>query len=296
MIYFAIPGLYENKTANQLFYSMRINHPECFYDDFDFDAFYGNFQFCIWDGGRIFSDYSHATIEEIQSVKQMYNESMKVPMRFIYTNTKIEPKHCYDRFCNIVTEICEDEMNEIVVNSPILEEYLRKTYPKYKYISSTTKCLRNKKDFLNELHNKNYLRICLDYNLNKEKDFLDTLSQEEKDKCEFLINAVCSVGCPNRKKHYDFNSIASLKYNKPYQLNFCNIPGDNLYPYEYTSKIQLTSKDIRTWYAPHGFSHFKIEGRTFPDASHLGNLVRYMVKPEYQLYIITNIYKALENI
>ena len=294
MIYFAIPGLYENKKANMFFYYMKQNHPECFYDDFNFDAFYGNFQVCIWDGGRIFPNYKHATIEEIKDTIQLYNNIMKIPMRFIYTNTKIEKQHCYDRFCNIVTEMCENEMNEIVVNSPVLEEYLRKTYPKYKFISSTTKCLTNKQDFLKELHNEKYIRICLDYNLNKEKDFLFSLNQEEKDKCEFLINAICSVGCPNRKKHYDFNSIASLNYNKLYQLNFCTIPGDNLYPYEYTSKIQLTSKDIREEYALQGFSHFKLEGRTFLPTTHLGNLVRYMVKPEYQLFVITNTLKAVE--
>jgi len=41
----------------------------------------------------------------------------------------------------MVTEICENELNEIVINSPILEDYLRDKYPKYKFISSTTKCL-----------------------------------------------------------------------------------------------------------------------------------------------------------
>lgn len=293
MIYFAIPGMYENLQANQIFYFLKQDHPECFYDDFNFDAFYGNFQFCTWDGGRIFSDYRHATIEDIQYAIQLYNNIMKVPIRFIFTNPNIEQKHCYDRFCNIICEMCENDLNEIVINSPILEEYIRKKYPKYKIISSTTKCLSNKEDFLKELHNENYYRICLDYNLNQNQELLLSLNDEEKEKSEFLINAICAVGCPNRKKHYAFNGESSLTYGKSYQLNFCNIPGDNLYPYDYTKPIQLTPEQIRDWYAPNGFSHFKLEGRTFSYSCHSANLVKYMVKSEYQLYILTQICECI---
>ena len=295
MIYFSIPGLYEHIKTNEIFYELFQNNKQCFYDDFSFDAFYGNFQYCIWDGGRIFPEYHHTTLEDIQKAIQLYNHKMKVPMRFIYTNTKIEPKHCYDRFCNLVTEMCENPMNEIVVNSLVLEDYLRKTYPKYKYISSTTKCLTNKQDFLKELHSEKYSRICLDYNLNKQKEFLNSLNEEEKDRCEFLINATCGPGCPNRKKHYNFNSESSLNYGKTFVLNFCTIPGNNLYPYEEQQKVQISPRELRDWYAPNGFSHFKLEGRTFKFFEHLGNLIYYMVKPEYQLFVFTEILHILES-
>ncbi len=295
MIYFAIPGLYENIRTNEIFYELYKNLPQCFYNDFSFDAFYGNFQYCIWDGGRFFQEYKHSTIEDIQKAMQLYNYKMNVPMRFIFTNTKIEPQHCYDRFCNLITEMCENSMNEIVVNSPVLEDYLRKNYPKYKIISSTTKCLSNKEDLVKELHSEKYFRVCLDYNLNQQKDFLKNLNEEEKDKCEFLINASCGPGCKNRKKHYDFNSESSLNYGKSFFLNFCIIPGNNLYPYEEQKKVWITPKDLREWYEPNGFSHFKLEGRTFKPFVHLGNLINYMVKPEYQLFIFTEVLHALES-
>ena len=291
MINFAISGMYENYTINSILINIFKKERQCFYDDIGFDAFFGNFQMCIWDGGRCFSVQKHATLEKIEEIKNFYNKE-NIPIRFIYTNTKIEPKHCYDRFSNIVTEICENDINEIVVNSPVLEEYLRKTYPKYKFISSTTKCITKKEDLINEL-NKNYFRVCLDYNLNHNFKLLENLSKEQKEKCEFLVNAICISACPNRKKHYDLNSLSSLSYGKIFKLNFCNIPGNNLYPYKETKQTQIQPDEIYSYYSLNNFTHFKLEGRTFDALSHLCNCVKYLVKPEFQLYIISIAWQQL---
>ncbi|MGN1342698.1 MAG: hypothetical protein ACI4VL_05760 [Bacilli bacterium] len=48
----------------------------------------------------------------------------------------------------------------------------------------------------NEINNQNYKFICLDYNLNHNWTFLDSLNPEEKEKTEFLINPICGPGCP----------------------------------------------------------------------------------------------------
>lgn len=283
---YALNGMYSHYEINKILFKVKELHPECFYDDFYIDAVFGNFQFCIWDGGRIFPTYKHATLEDIEAIKKYYNTDLNIPIRFIYTNTKIEEKHLYDRFCNQVTEICEDEKNEIVVNSPYLEEYLRKTYPKYKFISSTTKCILDKEKTKNLLNNQDYYLICLDYNLNYNIEFLKTLSQLQKDKCEFLVNAICGAGCQNRKKHYDLNSIFSLSYGKKYSLSFCNITVENLYPLEKDTRNRLTYNMIKNIYVPLGFKHFKLEGRTFNNLSYICSCIDYMVKPEYQTFII----------
>jgi hypothetical protein len=65
---FAIPGLYENFKINKIFIDFKKNYPECFYEDIKIDAVFGNFQFCIWDGGRIFDKYVHATIEQVKEI------------------------------------------------------------------------------------------------------------------------------------------------------------------------------------------------------------------------------------
>lgn len=285
---YALGGMYSHYKENISIKNIKDIFPDCFYDDFMIDAVFGNFQFCIWDGGRIFPEYYHANLEQISQIRHYYNDILNVPIRFIYTNSKIEPQHLYDRFCNMVTELCENEQNEIVVNSPLLEEYLRNKYPKYKFISSTTKCILDQEKTKELLDNDDYSLICLDYNLNYNFNFLNSLTKEQKDKCEFLINAVCGAGCKMRKKHYELNSVHALTYGKPYNLNFCNIPGNPLYPYKEKCN-RISYQDIKEKYAPLGFKHFKIEGRTFEPVYYINACVEYMVKPEYQIFIATNI-------
>lgn len=289
-----IPGMYENHKLNFAFLDFYNKHKEYFYDDVNFRAAFGNFQYCSWDGGRIFGknlNFAHTTKEQIQDITNIYNNIFDIPIRFVFTNTIIEEKDCYDRFNNIVLDLCQNNINEIVINSPILEEYIRNNYPNYHFISSTTKCLTNLEEVKTEINNPNYDLICLDYNLNKNKNFLESLSQEEKDKTELLVNAICGPGCPNRKEHYKLNSLYALNYGKPYTMRNCSITTSNIFPKE--NSVVITPEEIEQYYLPNGFSNFKLEGRTFSPLDACINLVKYTVKPKYQFYVISEIMKAV---
>lgn len=289
---FAIPGAYENFLINKELIILMQQSPEFFYEDVKIDAIFGNFPYCIWDGGRKFKFYTHATIEEIEAITNFYN-SYNIPLRFIYTNTIIQEENLNDRFCNLVTAICENNLNEIVVNSKVLEDYLRVTYPKYKIISSTTKCLSNIESAINEL-NQDYYRVCIDYNLNYNLEFLKNLSIEQKEKTELLVNATCGVNCQNRSKHYKLNSIAALNYGKDYSLDFCNLQCKHLWPHDVHSTNTVLINDILTTYKNLGIRHFKLEGRSNTPLIHLLNCINYLVKPEYQFLVISIIYSKFE--
>ena len=285
---YMIPGLYENYKINIIFFEFYKYHPEFFIDDINMRAIYGNFQFCSWDGGRIFmGSNSHATKEQIQTLQKIYNNDLNIPMRFVFTNKLIQEKDCHDRFNNIVLELCCNNMNEIVINSPILEKYIRENYPEYKFISSTTKCLTDLENAKKEINNSDYILTCIDYNLNKNYSFLESLSPEEKAKTELLVNAICGPGCPNRAQHYTLNSLYALNYGKLYSMKSCAIEHKNLYPVQ--NKVVINPEEIENYYYPNGFNNFKLEGRTFPAIEHLLNLVKYMVKPEYQMYVIAQL-------
>ena len=188
-------------------------------------------------------------------------------------------------------------MNEIVINSTILEQYIRENYPQYKIISSTTKCITNREEAKKEILNPNYIMTCLDYNLNKDYKFLESLSVEEKAKTELLVNAVCGPGCPHRADHYTLNSQYSLNYGKPFAMRGCYITYNNLYPFK--NNVIITPEELKDYYEPNDFSYFKLEGRSFSAISHLCNLIKYMVKPEYHLYVIaqlTDIYNKSRDI
>ena len=54
-----------------------------------------------------------------------------------------------------------------------------------------------------------------DFRLNKQMDQLDTLTQIQKDKVEFLCNECCWFGCKDRKNCYEAVSRRNLGVNAP---------------------------------------------------------------------------------
>ena len=285
MINFMLPGMYEHVELNLRFIQLLKTNPEFFYDNVKIGAAYGNFQFCIFDGGRIFSNYRHTCTEEMENIVKAYND-LDVPVRLVFTNPMLQEKHFKNRFGQAILKVCHNEMNEIVVNNSEFEKYLRENYPKFTFISSTTKCLNTPDKFQEEFDKKDYKMICLDYNLNKNQKMLNAIKPEERDKCEFLVNAICPPGCPNRKEHYRLNGLYSLSYGKNYATAGCPITFNTLHPNSFNSVNNLTPDEIYNKYAPQGFINFKLEGRTLGILENLLNYVRYMVKPEYQMFVI----------
>lgn len=288
-INFMLPGLYEHFQLNKIFFETLKEDKNIFYDNVSIGCFYGNFQFCAWDGGRTFGDYKPSSYEDIIEIKG-FLQNNNIPLRLIFTNPVIAEKDLDNHFCNLVTKLCENENNEIVVNSPLLEKYLRENYPKYSFISSTTKC-NNIEESLKELDK--YKFICLDYNLNKQIDKIKNI--EDKNKIEFLVNAICPPACPNRKEHYRLNGISHLNLGKEYRVA-CQIKGDTTRCLTRNYKNNISPEEIYTKYYNLGFSNFKLEGRTLTDKEVILNYAYYMIKPEYQHEIINFLLAKVCNI
>lgn len=286
MINYALPGMYENAKLNLLFLKYKEDHPHQFYPNVNINAVYGNFQFSIFDGGRVFGEYRHSTKEDIEFLLHEYN-SRGISLRQVFTNNQLKPEHYTNCFENLCMSLCENEMNEIVIADEGLKAYIQEHYPKFQFISSTTRCL-NKQNTL-AVFDKDYKFVCLDYNLNSDRDFLQSLTDAQKQKCELLVNAICPAGCPTRKEHYRLNSIGHLNYGKPYTVSTCGIKGSTLHPDTMYSKNNLDYEDIVQLYEPIGIQYFKLEGRTLSWSENLCNYVRYMVQPKYQLEVINAI-------
>lgn len=286
---FMLPGLYEHFQLNKLFVETLNKNPDDFYDNVNVGCFYGNFQFCAWDGGRTFSEYHPASYENIIEIRDFLLEN-NIPLRLIFTNPVVTEKDLDNHYCNLVAKLCEHQNNEIVVNSPILEAYLRENYPQYSFISSTTKC-NSLEESLKELNR--YKFICLDYNLNKQFEKIKDI--KEKEKIEFLINAICPPGCPNRKEHYRLNGISHLNLGKEYKVT-CQIQGNTVECSTKNYSNNITPEEIYQKYSNMGFSNFKLEGRTLSDREVILNYVYYMVKPEYQFEIANFLLAKICNI
>lgn len=286
MIKYSIPGMYEQRALNLKFLELKKMHPEFFYDNVEIEAIYGNPQFCIWDGGRVFVEYNHSTIEEIKNLIHNYNNVFNIPIRYVFTNCILEEKHYKNRFGNILMQLGENYSNEVVVADDKFMYYLKDKYPNYNFISSTTKCLTNKNDLKNELNRNDFTKVCLDYNFNKNIDFLKTFTPREKKQSEFLINPICGAGCPHRKDHYYLNSMSHLNYGRNYQMENCYIESNNFASNKIHKSNNISYDDIVNIYEPLGFEHYKIEGRTWGGLELLLTYCDYMIKPEYKNLVI----------
>lgn len=287
MIYFNLPGLYEHFPLNSFILQYKQLCPQAFYDNVEIGSVFGNFQYCIWDGGRNFLHYDQATKETVEDVSKLY-EGYNIPMRFIFTNPVIKKEHLNNRFCNMVLEVCNNGKNEICLNSPLMEEYIRKNYPNYKIISSTTKRLNTKEGLLEEL-NKDYFQVCLDYDLNKNTEVLNAIPKNLRYKCEFLVNAICPSNCPSRKGHYATTGQANLTYLKDKYTLKCNISRDITHPDTLGCGNNFTMEEIYKYYNDYGFNHFKLEGRTIQTPKILTLYLYYLIKPEWRPHCISAI-------
>ena len=286
-INFHIPDFINHCRLNLLLLTLMQQHPEYFREGVKIASVFGAFPPSLWNGGR--NTVGVVDDEIIKQVTKAFN-SRGVPLRFTFTNPLIEEKHLGDPFCNKVMRMCDNGLNEVIVLSPILEEYIRKNYPSYKITSSTCKEIRNADELSAELE-KDYHYVVLDYNWNNKFEFLETLPHKEK--CELLINACCVPNCPRRGEHYRSIGETQIKYaeymktppmmRKPTHFEDFKCPSMLRHIYQITDLPTHISPDaIVEKYVPMGFNQFKIEGRTVPDIALAENYIYYMIKPEYK--------------
>lgn len=273
MINYYLPGFYSLYKLNSIFLSYFENNKEYFYDNIQIKAFYDCFPSCIWNGGRAMN--GAPVKEEIIECLDFYNKK-GYACRFTFTNCLLEEKHLYDTYSNLICKLGENGLNEILVNSILLENYIRENYPKYPIISSTTKCLVSDDDFINEC-NKDYSLVVLDYRNNRNWELLEKINVPEK--IEILLNAYCIENCKKREEHYKYLSNCQINYQTKIQP-FCNDLKTNFYDnLKNNSMIKLEELDN---YTKMGYFNFKIEGRTMHFANVLESYLYYMVKPEYK--------------
>ena len=285
---FHIPDFMNHFYLNTVLIKSMEFFPQYFRDDVKIASVFGNFGGSVWNGGRYLG--GNTDFRAVEAITKAFN-SKGIPLRFTLTNPLIRKEHLGDHFSNKMLRAANNGLNEVIVFSPILEEYIRENYPGYKITSSTCKQIESIDGVLEELK-KDYKYVVLDYNFNNKFDLLEQIPREERSRCEILINACCQPNCPRRGEHYrqiGQEQINEWEHKKnplnkaPYQWQDFKCSAVNLNLYETVSHpTHVTPQAIYEKYAPMGFVNFKIEGRTMPDTNLLETYVYYMVKPEFQ--------------
>ena len=217
--YFHLPGLFEFYELYRMFLPLFREHREYFYDWCEIGSIYGAPADCIWGGGR--AGFGENDPEEVLELMQEYG----ISDRLTFSNSLLRQEHLSDRKCNALCRLLEryrKPQNGVIIYSELLLEYLKEQYPGLYFVSSTTKVLTDFTQFEEEIRRKDFRYVVPDFRLNKAFDKLNTLSQAEKDKVEFLCNECCWFGCRDRKACYETVSRKNLGENCP--EHYCKAP------------------------------------------------------------------------
>jgi collagenase-like PrtC family protease len=301
---FHLPDFSGNFKLNLLFADMLKNRPDFFREGVEIASFYGVFPPCLWNGGRTQGGMTDKNF--IKGVIKTFNDR-GIPLRYTFTNMVLEKKHLSDDRCNMILNLSNNGLNEAIVASPVLEEYLRRNYPKFKLTSSTCKRLNTEEALLAELE-KDYHIVVLDYDFNNKFDVLEKLPR--KNDIELLVNACCEPECPRRIEHYKAIGAQQIAYcehirkypNLPFDIEKHDPQNFRACPYSQRGifdirklKTHITPDDIWDKYIPMGFEQFKIEGRTASPINVIETYMYYMAKPECRDEARFFLLKLLEN-
>ena len=284
--HYHLPGLFEFYELYRLFLPLWREHRDWFYDWCDIGSIYGAPADCTWGGGRV--GFGDNNPQEVLALVKEYG----ISARLTFSNSLLREEHLTDRKCNQLCAMFEEVGGSgVIVHSNLLLDYLKRSYPGLYFVSSTTKVLTDFEDFRCEVQRDEFAYVVPDFRLNKAFDKLNTLTQVQKDKVEFLCNECCWFGCYDRKACYENVSRKCLGEDCPDHI--CVAP-DGSGGYRFSKAMMnpgfIGIDDIRDIYLPTGFSNFKIEGRSLGSALILEFLLYYMTKPEYQIHVREAIY------
>ena len=286
--YFHLPGLFEFYDLYSVFLPLYREHREYFYDSFEIASVYGAPADCIWGGGRVGSGECEA--KDVLDLMSRYG----ISSRLTFSNSLLRPEHLTDRKCNALCELFSKSkgvQNGVIIHSDLLLEHIKNNYPSLYFVSSTTKVETDFDRFLGETKRMEFRYVVPDFRLNKLFDRLDTLSQAQKDKVEFLCNECCSFYCKDRKACYE--NVSRKNLGESCKDHICTAPGaEEGYRFSRAMKNPgfISTGDIINTYLPLGFSNFKIEGRGLGSAVNFEFLLYYLTKPEYRLTVREEIY------
>lgn len=248
---------------------LKKEHPEYFYDDVEVTSVYGSWP-TIWMGGRFVEGSSK--IDEVGEVVKYFNER-HISVRYTFTNLFLEQKHLKDRVGNQILKITEQNQtmrNDVNTASETLREYLKKEYPSFNVVYSTTMRLSDV-DEINKLSETDL--VVPDYTINKDFEKLAKLKHPEN--IELLANDDCIDNCPYRTKHYENISKYNLYLTSDFMV--CQIKTDKTNP-----KNNITIDEIREKYLPLGINKFKIIGRGSDPITLVNGILNYLVRPEFR--------------
>lgn len=292
-ILYIMPG-FLNFSLNEVILEIYSNNSEITRKNTKIYSFFGSFPQSIWNGGRPDIGEPEYDIKEMKKVRDYYNLK-GIVIAFTFTNPLIKDEHLDDKYCNSILKVFHNGKNEVLINSKVLEQYIRKNYPKYKINQSIT--TTDKQDYSLD----GYHLAVLKKDLNHNFEYLKRIPLEDRRKIELLCNEMCINDCKFTFQHYKEMGEIQLGLSKIDDNSLfgkCKHIGKiNLYEGFYWmkkfSKYYISPDDIRIKYVPIGFKYFKMCGREKYSSIGIMSIVDYCINPEFQMDVRTYIIERI---
>ncbi len=133
-----LPGLFEFYELYRVFLPLYCTHRDWFYPWCDIASLYGAPADCMWGGGRVGG--GDVRPRDALALAQEYG----ISARLTFSNSLLQPEHLADPTCNKLCRLfaaCDTPQSGVIVHSELLLDYLKRTYPSFYFVSSTTKVL-----------------------------------------------------------------------------------------------------------------------------------------------------------
>lgn len=283
---------------NEILMKLYDKYPDVMREDTEIYTFYGVFPGAIWNGGRLSISEFETPTSFMKKVKNFYNKK-GISLTYTFTNPLLKHEHLSNEYCNRMLKALENGFNEINISSDLLEDYVRKNYPRYKINKSITATAG--KSFEPD---PKYHIVVIAKRENKNWELLKSI--KNKKQVEILCDELCKNGCPFVYKHYRDYSMYQLGQvsNDPYFMR-CRHVGKTLDDGGFCSRNReswyyIPFEDIKK-YTDLGYQYFKLSApsRDANDLTGLQNIIDYLVKPEYQMdvycYILERILLEYEH-
>lgn len=282
-INFILPG-FLNISRNEILINIYENYCHITMDNSCIHSFYGNFPSCVWNGGRLCLGERY-TKKQIKKIKVFHNKK-EIRIALTMTNLCLDESHLSNRYANAILKIFHDGYNEVLVSIPILENYIRKNFSKFKINKSIT----SRENPLKRLGEYNLSLIPSQHSNNV--DYINRIPQQYKNKIEVLCNDPCITNCKYKYIHYE--ELCQLQLGK-YHLKTTDVYGNcrqmsgrfyDVLLNQRSEKLFLGPKQLQRYVNEYNIKYFKINGREKYSVAGYENIAEFCIKEVYKYDVL----------
>jgi hypothetical protein len=208
-------GLNYNNNSCALILA-KEKYPEWFFEDTEITSIFDCFPQLIWNGAVYYENQPLMQKAQMRQRVDFFNRR-NISVHFTFTNSLLTREHLTDELGNWALKAFARPLNAVVINNALLEEHIRRNYPQYKIIASTTKVIRDLEQTKQAMTTYDQVVVAPEFNRD-----INALKQFPADKAVLLVNEPCAAYCPYKTEHYNLLARVNLKQLPPAEaVGFC---------------------------------------------------------------------------